>query len=247
MKELFELHISQFYLIEFIFIGIILVTFFIGLNKIIPKLQLKYKNFQKVNQYLPLLQLFTTVVFLNYFFHKIFQLAPIYYFSFYIIIFIVLVAGSYDYIRNALEGIYLRSENSIGLYSYISSKKFSGKVKEMGIFSIILEEGDRKEIRVPYRILNQEPILKENFSKNIMEHKFYLDIKATLNLNEVEKLIRKVLLTHSWVSLKKPARINPIPSSEKSMIRLELIIYSIEDNYNKEIESKIIKSVKELE
>ena len=236
--EMFNWELSNRAVFIFLLLGLAVFFTFRVLKFLSPKL-LKRKRYQQLfNNLLPIIELFTWVLFfiwaVEFFMTRHFLLA--------FVVFILLMLTVYWLFRFAIKdfvaGIVFKSGGNFNLNENVEIGNFTGKITKFGLRSLILETEKGKTICLPYSLVLQQVSIKSHLAETIASHTFRLKTAKKHSLDKTVDEIRTSIFNLPWSSIKKSPQVKLISEDDK-FFYFDITVYSVEQEYFYKIENQL--------
>ncbi len=146
----------------------------------------------------------------------------------------IAAAASWNVLRNALDGIYLRAGRSFEIGDRVDIAGVQGRVHRLGARAVVLETVDGQLAIIPYRTVASAIIHREPFDQQSSFHVFRAPFPAKRAISEVKRSVREAALLCHWSSTRRLPEVTVTDHGE-----LEITVFPVDANHVTEIERAV--------
>jgi small-conductance mechanosensitive channel len=223
---------------RFILWGIILFVLFSLIRYGLPYLLRNNKKVEQIRKYARLVELIVWVFFLSWFTFVFAEIKSI----FSLLLFGVILGLTYllfrFWITDIIAGIIFRYGKQIGLGDGLQIDDYRGKIVNLGIRSIEIENEDGRSIYIPYRKVTSAIFSKTESAAQTSGYTFELETPYDGDIDKVIEGIKTTILALPWSSIRKVPQVSLKGQSEKILI-FNITVYSIDRSFFSKIETHV--------
>jgi small-conductance mechanosensitive channel len=150
----------------------------------------------------------------------------------------VLAAGSWNVLRNALEGIFLRVGRIFAIGDRVDIAGVQGRVHRLGARAVVLETVDGQLAIIPYRTVAAATIRREAFDEQSAFHVFRVPIPEDMQIAELKRVVREAALLCHWSSTRRRPEVAVTDDGQ-----LEITVFPVDANHVTEIEQAVRRAL----
>ncbi|MGE0867570.1 MAG: mechanosensitive ion channel domain-containing protein [Kofleriaceae bacterium] len=140
-------------------------------------------------------------------------------------------AASWNVLRNALEGVYLRVGRSFELGDRVEIAGVAGRVHRLGARAVVLETTDGQLAIIPYTTVAAATIRREPFDEQSAFHVFRVAIPEHRPVAELKRAVHEAALLCHWSSTRRLPQVTATDDGH-----LEITVFPVDANHAPEIE-----------
>lgn len=140
-------------------------------------------------------------------------------------------AGSWNMLRNVIEGVYLRTGRSFELGDRVEVAGVAGRVHRLGARAVVLETTDGQLAIVPYTTVAASTIRREPFDEQSAFHVFRVAIPEQRPIAELKRAVHEAALLCHWSSTRRLPHVTATDDGH-----LEITVFPVDANHAPEIE-----------
>ena len=232
-------NISYTSVIWFIALGVGIFLLFRFLKKLIyywiPSRQNRHLKFERL---LPVIEGIVWFAWVMWGAQDVFSNKRLYTLIILAIIAIIIVSMSWFAIRDFIAGVVLKLEGAFNIGERIKVRDVEGRVKELGYFSVKLENFQGEVITMPYSSVSG---VKRTLSKSgdkVKNHTFTLQLSKKYAVTETIEQAKSVILNTPWASITQKPHIKLIEENQE-VYTFEVIVYSLHQRYFQKLQTHL--------
>ena len=228
----FNLRISEFALLRFLFLGVLLFVFFRLLARFAKKADMRTSYRTWLRRFIPPTEGIVWFIFILIALNRLTAASIWSSLAIVLICLIALIWISWFALKDIIAGIIIKVEGAIAINDRIQLKEVTGQIKRMGYRIMEMETDTGETVNVPYSKVSGDLQVKSNPGEKMKSHRFELFSKENEHIaaTELIKVIRKVAYNAPWSSLKKAPQVKLIKEKEGHKY-FEVIIYALKVEY----------------
>lgn len=234
--NLSDLEFSGLAIYTYLFIGIVLLLFFRVLNFFIPVITTRKEYKDKLNKYLPFIELCAWLLFFVYGVQFFLKTNMLYALALFIILLVHIGWLSWFALKDIIAGIVFKTKGRFSINETIKVREHSGKIVKFGFLEVEIETETGETIHLPYSMVIGEVLIKSNPAEMIISHTFRLETTKSKPLIKIIDEVRITILHLPWISFKKDPQVKPV-GEDKDSYTLEITVYTPEKEYFFKIEN----------
>ena len=143
----------------------------------------------------------------------------------------VAAAASWNVLRNALEGVYLRVGRTFEVGERIEIAGVQGRVHRLGARALVVETVDGQLAIIPYRTVASATIRREPFDQQSAFHVFRVAIPERRSIPDLKRAVHEAALLCHWSSTRRLPQVTATDDGQ-----LEITVFPVDGNHAPEIE-----------
>lgn len=233
-----NIEFSRFAVYLFLFLAVILFSFFRILGRVAPLLPVKKEKRRTLTRYLPVLEIFAWGFFFIWTIQYFWKNNQMYSVGLFLILVLLLLWVAWFVLKDFIAGAVFRANSSFKIQDTVQIEEYTGKIIDFRSRNIVIETGNGETIYYPYSKVLGKVIIKSIPAEMIRNKTIFLTISKDKSLIDTISNIRTDILNLPWSSIKKEPQIKPITENIDSF-ELEIVIFALETEYFYKIESYI--------
>lgn len=231
-----NIEFSHFAVYLFLFLAIILFSFFRILDRVIPILPTKKENKRVLSRNLPALEIFAWGFFIVWTIQYFWNNNQMFSVGLFFVLILLLLWVSWFALKDFIAGAVFRANASFKLHDTVKIDDYTGTIVGFQSRSIVIETSSGENIHYPYSKILGKIIIKSIPAEMIRNKTIFLTISNDKSLIDTISNIRTDIMNLPWSSIKKEPQIKPIAENNDSF-ELEIVIFALETEYFFKIES----------
>ncbi len=181
------------------FIAIILFVILRLVSSYFPVLIGKRKIKKFFLQVFPVVQMFFWMAYAFWAFDQLFHRMEVYpILTGSLIVLMVSLIGWY-FLRDFVSGIILKAENALETGQQIQTAEFSGTLKKLGYRTLEIANSEGECVKIPYRLLTGQKIVKLSETGNWTEQIIMLKISSDFPPEKIQSMLKIRILEMPWI------------------------------------------------
>lgn len=238
MKEILNNNIWPFYI--YLIVGVLIFVIFRIAFEFLHLLKLKKSVYNKINKYLPFIELIFWFLFIIASMNRLLEHNQIIASGIYAFLLIAFIWFFWSFIRDIIAGLIIKYNDTFKLNENIKIKEYSGRVRSFSRRYLEIETELGEIVYIPYSSIPSSILVKSNPGEKIKAHTFSINVSNKYDLVKLVGEIKSFVLALPWASVIKKPLIIPNGNID-NCYKFEITIYSIEEVYLFQMEDKIRK------
>jgi len=238
--EAIDLRFSNFEIIGFAAIALLLFLFLKALAKGLPFIIRKSDRKKHFSRYFSLIEVFVWILYTIFVIQQLSDSNQLYSLGLFILLMVAGFWMLWFYIKNYISGGVFKLNAKFDINDTVQVDDYQGKIIGMGNHRLELESENGEIIYIPYSKLSDAVIVKIHPGEMILSHSFTMSASAKKTVTETIDEIRFAILSLPYASLKKAPQIKLFHEDSENYV-FELVVYTLEKEYFYKIEQEIRK------
>lgn len=244
--EALDLRFSNFEIIGFVAIAMVLFLLVKAIAKMLPFIIKQPERKKSYDKYFSLFEIFVWLLYTIFVIQQLSDSNQLYSFGLFLLLMVAGFWMLWYYIKNYISGGIFKLNANFEINDTVQVDAFQGKIIGMGRHRLELESENGEIIYIPYSQLSDAVIVKLHPGEMILNHSF--TISTTNDKSSAAKIeeINFAILSLPYASLKKATHIKLIHEDPLNMV-FELVVYTLEKEFFFKIEQQIRKKFENAE
>jgi len=240
--DMLSFDVSEYLIVKYVLLGLLLVGVLIGLRKGLHLIQLKPTTRERIDRSLPLVEALMGLIFIVLAAHSIFQNQPTYFMVLFSAILVILVWSFWFAIQDFVSGLILKWEDTYTVGDLLTVESETGRVIRVGYRSLMIETADGQRIKFPYSHLTRTQVHKLDADEVVWAHTFQMAVPLT---DAPEVMMKRIILAATNVVWSAVNRVPQVvfQGVQNGVQLFEITVYVLDPNRRSTIESRIRESL----
>lgn len=238
--EAIDLRFSNFEIIGFAAIALILFLILKGFAKGLPYIIKKTDRKKHFSRYFSLIEVLVWILYTIFVIQQLSDSNQLYSMGLFVLLMVAGFWMLWFYIKNYISGGVFKLNAKFDINDTVQIDEYQGKIIDMGNHRLELESENGEIIYIPYSKLSDAVIVKVHPGEMILSHSFTMSTSSSKSVADTIADIRFAILSLPYASLKKTPQIK-LFHEDKDHYVFELVVYTLEKEYFYKIEQEIRK------
>ncbi|RMH73959.1 MAG: hypothetical protein D6675_01135 [Gemmatimonadetes bacterium] len=238
MNPSWHFNISEFLLVEFLLLGVILFISFRLLQTVLHRADLKKPYRLRLGQGFLVVEMLVWLIFSFQMLKSLFRESPQLAYLLLGVMVAVGIGSVWFAIRDIAAGIILKSEDVYQVGDWLEWDTYQGYIRTLGFRILEIETHDGERVKIPYSTISQGVIKKTSPIETEKTYVFQLQVPASQVNPEFLSWLREIILNFPAASLKREPRLKSVRQTA-DVVEFEVTVYSFHDRYFHEMERQI--------
>ncbi len=244
--EALDLRFSNFEIIGFAAIALVLFLLLKTIAKILPFIIKQHERKRSYDRYFSLFEIFVWLLYTIFVIQQLSDSNQLYSLGLFLLLMVAGFWMLWYYIKNYISGGIFKLNANFEINDTVQINDFQGKIIGMGNHRMELETENGEIIYIPYSQLSDAVIVKLHPGEMILNHSFTISTQNDKPSAAKMEEINFAILSLPYASLKKAPQIKLIHEDRSNMV-FELVVYTLEKEFFFKIEQEIRKKFEDVE
>jgi len=230
---------------KFILWGIIILLFFAIIRFGIPYVLKTQKKQSYIKQIALISELTIWIFYLCWFIFLFLKSGSLFVIVVFAVLFFVLYVLGRLWLFDIIAGVIFKSGGQVKKGDYFEKDENKGIIHKLGSRFLIIEHIDGNMVHIPYHKITASIFRKNEIITQKSGYTFDLEIKSTVNLEEINTDIQRSILSLPWSSVNKSPVISLLEQTAEEYV-FKITVFAIDKSFAAKIEDHIKKQYREL-
>lgn len=225
---------------KFILWGIIIFVFFAIIRFGIPYVIKTQKKQTYIKKLVLISELIFWIFYLCWFIFLFLKSGSLFVIVVFAILFFVLYVLGRFWLFDLIAGVVFKSGGQLKKGDYFEKDDNKGIINKLGSRFLIIEHTDGNMVHIPYHTITASIFRKNEIIAQKSGYTFDLELKSTVNIEEIKSDIQKSIFALPWSSVHKSAIVALTDQTPEKYI-FRITVYAIDKSFAAKIEDHIKK------